>query len=668
MVHPTHSPLRTLPIVATLLAIRGPHTGVRFTLNDERPSTLGRSGECDIVFADSQVSRVHAEIEPRGHAWYVRDKGSRNGIGVNGQRVVGEQVLLRNDELQVGASLLLFDSDFDVQNATFSNVSVYLSAPHEETREVAPVATLSSATAAGAQRTGDESLSLLQQVGEVLAPGVGSMAETLPSVIERLAALWSADAALVSLWDPVTSDLRPVYARAPEAQMAVHGGTIREVFHSRKAILTSDMGVDYRYASAELRPAETGRRSILCAPLLAGVDTAIGVVHLERRAPDAWSLKDLRLFQAVANLLAVVIEQMQRADARPVRELVDPPGETTRSVVGKSPAFEKTLTLIRKVAEHSSTVLLIGETGTGKEVLAHEVHRLSQQGRRGGPFVALNCAAIPAELFESELFGHERGAFTGADSLQRGKVELAHGGTLFLDEIGELSPALQPKLLRFLQEKVFYRVGGSRPLRVEVRLVAATNRNLLEGVREGRFREDLYHRLSVFPLIIPALRERRPDIRPLAEFFLARFAREFGKSIVGISDDALILLERYPWPGNIREMQNVLERAVLLAEGKVILPRDLLLPGTLTSLPKSLGTAPTPPGSVTSAAARESTGSEEPADLRLESLERRAIRRALEQTRWNQVQAAELLGIHRNTLRKKIADYEIEPEGRATDS
>jgi len=683
--------------VGSLLAIRGPHTGVRFDLATDRPNTVGRSSDCDVTLLDGQVSRVHGEIRRQGQTWIVKDLESTNGVVVNAALIKGERVLLRNDEIQLGSSLFLFDSDFDLQNATFSDKSVYLSAPTDETIEAPTVATLQERAL---PRADQESLSLLQQVGEVLAPGLEPMSEALPRIVERLASLWRADAALLLLWDPVTGELRPVVAEAPEEQLAVHAGTIREVFRTQKAVLTSDSAVDYRYAMGG-RPPEAGRRSILCAPLTVGAQS-IGVVHIERREADAFSLKDLRLFQAVANLLAVVIEQMQRLESKPVSvEITSPLDEDARDrLLGDSPAFQRTLAIARRVAEHPTTVLLIGETGTGKEVLAREIHRLSPLVHRGGPFVALNCAAIPPDLFESELFGHEKGSFTGADQLQRGKVELAHGGTLFLDEIGDLSTALQPKLLRFLQEKVFYRVGGTRPLRVEVRLIAATNIDLEDAVRQGRFREDLYHRLSVIPIVVPPLRQRRPDIRPLAENFAARFSMELGKSIIGISDDAIITLERYHWPGNVRELQNTMERAVLLCDGKVILPRHLLLPGALQrSMPDNVRLAglagpldDTDPSGFGISVPRRISDEESDAlesgrepilgrppspliglandeeSLKLSALERRAIHRALDLCDWNQVQAAERLGIHRNTLRKKIAEYGLQPAARGDDT
>lgn len=682
--------------MATLLAIRGPHTGVRFELKEDDPTTLGRSFECSIALLDGQVSRVHAEVRKQGQTWIVRDRGSKNGVLVNGDRINGEKVLLRNDEIQMGSSLFLFDSDFDLQNATFSDKSVYLSAPHEATVEVPAIATLSSPSLA---RIDQESLSLLQQVGEAISPGTGTMGEELPRIVRRLMALWRADAALLLLWDPVTGELRPAVAEAPEEQIAVHAGMLRQVFQTQKALLTSDSGVDYRYAMGG-RPPEAGRRSILCAPLIIGSQT-IGVIHVERRQADAYSLKDLRLFQAVANLLGVIIEQMQRLESHPLGQELNVLSEDqrTEALIGKSPAFQRTLAIAQRVAGHPTIVLLIGETGTGKEVIAREIHRLSPQGQRNGPFVALNCAAIPADLFESELFGHERGSFTGADRLQRGKVEMAHGGTLFLDEIGELSLELQPKLLRFLQEKVFYRVGGNRPLRVEVRVIAATNLDLTQAVKAGKFREDLYHRLSVIPILVPPLRERKSDIRPIAEHFAPHFAQELGKSLLGISDEAIIILERYHWPGNVRELLNTIERAVLLCDGKIILPRHLLLPAAISkSIPENVrlaglsgplddtepsafgiysrlpSEAPTPnpvPVSGAQAAAAQSRSmldAFEKDHFHLETVERRIIQKALEYAHWNQVQAAELLGIHRNTLRKKIAEYGLQAPPDSEDS
>jgi DNA-binding NtrC family response regulator len=242
-------------------------------------------------------------------------------------------------------------------------------------------------------------------------------------------------------------------------------------------------------------------------------------------------------------------------------------------VLGKSEKMKEAVETARKAATSKATVLLLGESGTGKEIFARAIHNWSE--RRSQPFVAINCVGLSKGLLESELFGHEKGAFTGADQLKKGKMELANGGTVFLDEIGDVTQELQTKLLRFLQEREFDRVGGVRPIHVDVRIVAATNRDLDVGVKEGRFREDLYHRLNVVPIMLPPLRERREDIPVLAKHFLKRFADEVKKNLGEISEEALGKLSAYEWPGNVRELANVIERAVVLGQGLEIASHDL---------------------------------------------------------------------------------------------
>src|SRR5438874_3956338 len=258
-------------------------------------------------------------------------------------------------------------------------------------------------------------------------------------------------------------------------------------------------------------------------------------------------------------------------------------------VIGNSPALEEVLEQVERVAPTDSTVLIQGETGTGKELIAHAIHNISS--RCGRPFVRLNCAAIPLDLLESELFGHEKGAFTGAIAQKIGRFELADKGTLFLDEVGDIPPALQPKLLRVLQEQEFERLGSARTHQVDVRLVAATNRDLTEMVKESEFRSDLYYRLNVFPVLLPPLRERREDIPALVEHFVEIFSRRMGKEIEHIPENTLAALSSYQWPGNIRELQNLIERAVILANDGVLpnplpsaAPQDLITPAAPTTL------------------------------------------------------------------------------------
>jgi transcriptional regulator with GAF, ATPase, and Fis domain len=358
--------------------------------------------------------------------------------------------------------------------------------------------------------------------------------------------------------------------------------------------------------------------------------------------------------------MAVFVEARQRLETVAMRQNYH---GTERRLIGNSPKFRRSLEMVARIAPTQTTVLLIGETGTGKEVLAHEIHRLWANGDERRPFVAVNCAAIPESLFESQLFGHEKGAFTGAIRTHQGYIEQAAGGTLFLDEIGELSTMLQPKLLRFIQEHCFSRVGGNRLLRAEVRLIAATNRNLLEEVKQGRFREDLYHRLAVMPIEIPPLRERREDIRLFAEYYVERFAKSMGRAIHGISDEALIQMERYSWPGNVRELANCLERAVLLCDDSVLLPRHLTLGrGTPAEAPRGPGMITLTSGDAIPIA-RERTGNSLAGIKSLEQVEREHITAVLDACGGNQMRASDILGIHRNTLRKKLQDWGLSPGG-----
>jgi two-component system NtrC family response regulator len=292
--------------------------------------------------------------------------------------------------------------------------------------------------------------------------------------------------------------------------------------------------------------------------------------------------------------------------------------------------------MVNRVAASNATVLLLGETGTGKEVTSRLIHQTSP--RRDKPFIAINCAALPETLLESELFGHERGAFTGATAQKMGRFELADQGTLFLDEIGDISGSTQVKLLRVLQEKEFVRVGGTKPIASDARIIAATNKNLLEAMQDGSFREDLYYRLNVFPIQIPPLRKRRDDVPSLVDHFVHLASANLRCNLPPVSDEAMALLTSYDWPGNIRELQNVMERAVLLADGKPVvaahLPREITGDQVLETPDK--------------------------ADSSLWGTEKALIIKALKEAGWNQSKAARALGISRDNLRYRIKKYEIE--------
>ncbi len=342
---------------------------------------------------------------------------------------------------------------------------------------------------------------------------------------------------------------------------------------------------------------------------------------------------------------AIVVRSVQRAlerrtllnENRVLREAITAAGT---HLVGQSPAWQRTLEMVAQAAPSEATILIAGESGTGKELLAREIHRLSD--RHGAPFVAVNCAALPETLLETELFGHERGAFTGAHERRAGRFERAHGGTLLLDEIGETSAAVQVRLLRVLQDGIIERVGGEQPVPVDVRVVAATHRNLEEDVKAGRFREDLYYRLNVIQLRVPPLRERHGDVAILAQHFLRRFADKNSKNMRGLSETALKALDGYSWPGNVRELENTIERAVVLCRSDVVGLEDL-------------------PEVVSQSHGRDQVAKDGvfiPFGTPLDEVEGRLIAETLKRTGGDKKTAARLLGIAARTIYRKLGEQD----------
>jgi len=339
------------------------------------------------------------------------------------------------------------------------------------------------------------------------------------------------------------------------------------------------------------------------------------------------------------HLEIVITKALERESLkREIEVLTEEVDKRYHLVVGNSASMNEAVETAKKAAASKATVLLLGESGTGKEIFARSIHSWSE--RKTKPFIAINCVGLSKELLESELFGHEKGAFTGAHELKKGKVEVAHGGTVFLDEVGDVSPELQAKLLRFLQEREFERVGGTRAIKVDVRIVAATNRDLEQSVTDGRFRPDLYHRLNVIPVVLPALKNRKEDIPALAHYFMKRFAQEAKRSFAEISQEALENMTNYEWPGNVRELANVVERAVVLGRGPCIEVRDL--PARILAVESALDTA--------NLSYRNA----------LQTCKREIIRRALSQCSGNRQSAAKFLGLHEKYLASLVKNLRIE--------
>jgi len=417
-----------------------------------------------------------------------------------------------------------------------------------------------------------------------------------------------------------------------------------------------------------LPPGQAGYRGRLLVPIrLQG--SLIGALDFFSLQPDCYKPADVLAARRIADHVALALSHQRLADEaqrtaearerasmleRRVTVLtaeVDALGGHRR-VVGASQAWRQVLKQATQVAATDTTVLLLGESGTGKEVVARFIHRAS--ARNGGPFVALNCAALPEQLLESELFGHERGAFTGAMTAKPGQLELAAAGVLFLDEVSEMSPSAQAKFLRVLQEREFQRLGGTRVLRSNVRIIAATNRDLSSAIAHGTFREDLYYRLNVFEISLPRLRDRPEDILALSQVFLSDIGRSFGRPPAGISQEARELLLAYDWPGNVRQLRNTLERAAILCEGGLITGEHLSLPRRTSGPPPPAAVATAPPTLPTDAAVGRSSKSD------LKAMERTAIESALRDARYNKSKAARLLGLTRTQLYVRMRKYGLD--------
>jgi transcriptional regulator with GAF, ATPase, and Fis domain len=425
--------------------------------------------------------------------------------------------------------------------------------------------------------------------------------------------------------------------RGPGHPVRVSRTVVQRALEERVGLVVSDV-----LGNEALRQVKTlfelKVRSLLCVPLLVA-DRVLGAIYLDSTSPTVqFDVDHLQVMTAVAGIASLAFDNVRHwEELRQENQALRAEIELEHNMVGGSPAMRKVFDFIRRVAPTDSTVLIEGESGTGKELVARALHRNSSRAEQ--PFVAINCAAIAETLLESELFGHEKGAFTGAAAQKKGKVEVAEGGTLFLDEIGELASGLQAKLLRVLQEREFERLGGTKPIKLNVRLIAATNRSLPEAVKAGAFRNDLYYRLNVVTLNVPALRERREDISVLADHFSAKASRKCGMRAKPLSSEALACLTNYDWPGNVRELENALERAMVLGSTDSILPDDL---------PEAVLEA----GSTTTTSTDKYHGN-------IKETKKQLIMQALHQAKGNYIEAAKALGMHPNSLLRLIRNLDL---------
>jgi Nif-specific regulatory protein len=622
-------------VSSKIIVISGVCSGQVFPL-DAAELTLGRDGDNTIGVPDPALSRRHCAFTHEPEGWRVRDLGSSNGTFVNGVQVQS-QLLVEGDHITAGGSVLLYvegrppeashvDSDGrgPLLTARLDASQVAYLQPHDSPDP--------------GRHPSERGLRLLLGISTTIN-AIRDEAQLYRELLDLLFQAVRADEGAI-VQAGAGDELQVLATRAaPGAnQVRVEAGAVRRAISEGLAAL-------YAGATADAdAPAAGGRSSRVRCHMAVPIGVRgriLGCIQLAAHADAAFIDDDLHLVAAVGQISAIAIENVRRmAGLQREADRLHADLQGARQMIGESAAMQPVYTRIAKVARVESTVLITGETGTGKELAARAVHVNSARARR--PFVVVNCAALAETLLESELFGHERGAFTGAVSQKKGRIELADGGTLFLDEIGELALPLQTKLLRVLQEREFERVGGTRSITVDVRVISATHRDLAQEVAAGRFRQDLYFRLNVVSIHLPPLRERVDDITPLAEHFVKVHGRKADRPVRGISPAALRCMLRYDWPGNVRELENAIERAIVLGSTETLL---------LDDLPEGLCEA-------------VRTGTSPDTDLhgRVSDVKRRAIIEAFRKAGGSYTEAAKLLGVHPNYLHRLIRNLGIKSE------
>jgi transcriptional regulator with GAF, ATPase, and Fis domain len=624
-----------------IIAISGPLRGSTFKM-PEGELTIGRDPANSLVIPDQALSRRHCVIREEEGQLELLDLASRNGSFVNGIPI-REKSLEHGDQIEIGESLLLFllrdDEGSPLPNlpildegGSFSFPTtrlrreeradaelekVHLPLPARNTRDLNALLKIST-TINSIQKLDLLERRLLESIFEVVPAERGAV---------LLARGNQDDFGTVSAIDRFHGAERPV-------RIARH--IIHRVLRERAPILSHDVSAGGGQGLIT---------SLLAVPLLV-LERLVGAIYLD--TSDVMVRFDddhLQLLTSIAAFAAPAVDNLRQIEwLASENQRLQAEMKIEHNMVGESSCMRAVHHFIAKAGPLDSTVLIRGESGTGKELVARALHLNSRRAPK--PFVAINCASLTEPLLESELFGHERGAFTGAVALKMGMLEVADGGTVFLDEVSELAPVLQAKLLRVLQEREFNRVGGTLPIKVDIRLIAATNRDIDQSIRNGRFRQDLYFRLNVISITVPPLRERREDIPLLARYFAAKYSKKCNRHVVGLSREARACLEGYDWPGNVRELENAVERAVALGTGDLIRPEDL--PEEIVEVDQPQDA----PAQASSTRYHEA----------LKETKKRLILQAVDQAKSNYTEAARLLGVHPNYLHRLIRNLNLKAE------
>ncbi|MEN3325246.1 MAG: hypothetical protein V7638_53 [Acidobacteriota bacterium] len=611
-----------------LAAISGKLKGAIFALNEES-LIIGRETAADLCIADASVSRRHTHIEKHETGFVITDLDSLNGTFVN-DVPVRSRLLEHGDRVRIGDSQFLFLTHEGDATSKSSDVRI------DEAHVVSGSTVQIRFDDAVYQMTRD--LSALMKISTEIN-SIRGLDNLLERLLDLLFEVLPAERGAILLTDESTFETSLVFGLdrvyGKDAAVNVSRTIVQQVLRDGVALLANDAPSETGLVTDSLIEART--HSVMCVPLIL-FDRKLGVIYLDSTVTrDHFNRDHLQLVTAIAGIAAVAIENARQFEwLETENERLRTDVNIEHNMVGESAAMRRVYHFISKVAPTEATVLISGESGTGKELAARAIHRNSKRSQK--PYMAVNCAALNESLLESELFGHEKGSFTGAFAQKKGRLEIADGGTVFLDEIAELTPPLQVKLLRVLQEREFERVGGTVTINVDLRVIAATNKNLEEAIEMGQFREDLYYRLNVVSLEMPGLRERREDIMLLANYFADKFGARSNRNLKGFSTEARNYLTAYDWPGNVRELENAIERSVVLGTTDLILPEDLpeaVLEGKLSPM--------------SSLRYHEA----------VTQAKKQIIVDAAAQVNGNFTEAARLLGVHPNYLQRLIRNLHI---------